>query len=834
MRNTRWIYNLNETKKESKYNEEITKILYNREIKTEDEIDFFINGQIEDIIKIKRIEDVEKAVSRILKAIEKKEKIWIYGDYDVDGITSTSICYMALKELGGEIEYYIPLRDEGYGLNKEAIQYIKNKGGDLILTVDCGISSLEEVKFCNELEMDIIITDHHEINENLPEAFAIINPKRKENECDYRDFSGVGTAFILLLSLYNKLDKTEEMYKYLDIVAIGTIADIVPLKKYNRILVKYGLECLKSSKWIGLNMLIKKLFENPMEKKFDTYDVGFIIAPVFNAAGRLEDAKRAVELLIEKNHVICDKLIRELLNQNIERKKIQEDILEKVMEKIEIDKLEEKEVILVSDSKFHHGIIGIVASKIVDKFYKPTIILEENEKEGVAKGSCRSIEGFNIIEALNSLKNLLLKYGGHSGAAGFSIKLDKVDIFYERLNEYVKKNLKEEDKKKRIKIDSEIMASQVSYDLMKKLEILEPYGFGNSFPIFAIKNCNYKNLRVIGKDKNHLMFDILKNNIEIKNCVWFNSSDILEKLVNCCTIDIAFKLKLETYKDKYQYKIFIEDIKQSQGEEKEIDEIKKLYNIEFPIKSVFYTRKEIENEKIEISVTDEEVYLYNGKNIIGYLDFQTKYLLILLHKMYGYEFFMKINKRERKEENINIFVEIYRKKEFKSYSIKKGEIFKDIKNYLIGDMEYNTIQKRVLNEIFIKDNKVILNIEKGRGLNTIIETINIFYKQYDKKVEIFGNEKKSYADFVIYYGNNIENIDANLIISNKKLDKSGYIYIEDIYTIPENICFVNDSEISDVKRTFFKENSIKNKKIILDYLKKGEKIFATEDIKVIL
>lgn len=834
MRNTRWIYNLDNVMLQNKYSKEVVEILYNRGIKTEEEIDFFINGKIENLLDPKRFSDMEIAVERVIKAIEKKEKIWIYGDYDVDGITSTSICYMALKELGGEVEYYIPLRDEGYGLNKDAISYIKDKGGNIIITVDCGISSREEAKFCKDLGMDMIITDHHEINDELPDALAVINPKREDNKDEYRDFSGVGTAFMLLLAIYEKLNRKEEMYKYLDIVAIGTIADIVPLKKYNRILVKYGLELLKSSKWLGLNMLIKKLFENPIEKRFDTYDVGFIIAPVFNAAGRLEDAKKAVELLIEKDHVICDKLIYELLNQNSERKNLQEKILEKVIEKIEENKLDEKEVIVVGDTGFHHGVIGIVASKVLDRFYKPTIILEKNEEEGIAKASCRSIEGFNIIEALNSLKELLLKYGGHAGAAGFSIEIDKIDIFYEKLNEYAKKNLKEEDKKKRIKIDSEISLVQVSYDLMEKLEVLEPYGFGNSSPIFAIKNCNYKNLRAIGKEKNHLMFDILKNNLEIKNCVWFNSEDILEKIVNYTNIDVAFKLKLESYKDKYQYKIFVEDIKETKNKKNEVEEIKKLYNMRFPIKSVFYTRKELEEEKIEVSIKDDEVILHSGKNIVGYLDFQTKSLLLLLNKIFGYEFFIKIEKKERKDENINVFVEIFIKKEFKSYALKKGEIFKDIKKYLIGDFEYNSIQKRVLNEIFIKNNKVILNIEKGRGVDTIIDTIKLFYMQYEKKVEVSKDIKKKNADFLIYLGENIKETDADLIITTKKIERKGYIYLEDKYDIPSNICLIEEGEIIDVKQTFFKENSRENKKRVIELLKKGEKIYATREIKIIL
>ncbi|MGL4210709.1 MAG: single-stranded-DNA-specific exonuclease RecJ, partial [Cetobacterium somerae] len=352
--------------------------------------------------------------------------------------------------------------------------------------------------------MDMIITDHHEINNELPTAHAIINPKREDNKNSYKYFAGVGTAFMLLLALYKKLDKKNEIYKYLDIVAIGTIADIVPLKGENRLLVKRGLELLKSSKWQGLNMLMKRLFENPIDKKFDTYDVGFIIAPIFNAAGRLEDAKMAVELFVSNCHITCDKLIYELINKNSERKEIQEEILKKAIDKIENEKLDENSVIVVAEKKFHHGVIGIVASKILDRYYKPTIIMEIKPLEGIATASCRSTEAFNMIEALNSMRDIFIKYGGHAGAAGFSIAIENIEEFSKRINEYAVENLNSEDTKKPIKIDCELSMIKISFDLMDKLSLLEPYGFGNASPMFAIRNCKYTNFRAIGKEKNHL------------------------------------------------------------------------------------------------------------------------------------------------------------------------------------------------------------------------------------------------------------------------------------------------------------------------------------------
>ena len=838
MRNTKWIFKSENFKSiNSNIDKEIEQILFNRGIESKDEVEFFINGTLENLMNPSLLSDVDKGVERILKAKENNETIWIYGDYDVDGITSTSLCYLALKELEINVRYYIPLRDEGYGLNKEALNYIKEEGGNLIITVDCGISSISEVEHCNTLEMDMIITDHHEINNELPPAFAIINPKREDNKNSYKYFAGVGTAFMLLLALYKKLDKKNEIYKYLDIVAIGTIADIVPLKGENRLLVKRGLELLKSSKWQGLNMLMKRLFENPMEKKFDTYDVGFIIAPIFNAAGRLEDAKMAVELFVSDCHITCDKLIYELINKNSERKEIQEEILKKAIDKIENEKLDENSVIVVAEKKFHHGVIGIVASKILDRYYKPTIIMEIKPLEGIATASCRSTEAFNMIEALNSMRDIFIKYGGHAGAAGFSIAIENIEEFSKRMNEYAVENLNSEDTKKPIKIDCELSMIKISFDLMDKLSLLEPYGFGNASPMFAIRNCKYTNFRAIGKEKNHLMMDLIKNGVEMKNCVWFNSEDMLEAILNNKEIDVAFKLKMETYKDKYQYKIFIEDIKPSKKIMNDIKDLESLYNLKFPIKSIFYTRRDLENEKLNISFINEEVSINIGRNSIGFLDNQTKLVLKKLNDYYGYRFNVKIDKIIRKDENYNIHIWIDKDDEFKTLSFETGKIFKEIKEFLIGDLEYNSLQKKVLKTIFKDKKNVVVSCKSGRGMNTVVKTIEIYYKMLGKKVGIVkeGEMKEEGYDFYIYMGNEVlEASNYNLFITNNKIYCNTSEYIEDDYKIPSNVEVVGVDELEYHENIFSIMLPLKDKKRIIDSIKKGEKTFASEDIKIIL
>lgn len=437
MRNTKWIYNNKNNIRDfnlEKYSKDILAILKSREIFGEENIEKFLNSNLNDLRNPYDLEDMEKAVDYILEKKKNKENIWIYGDYDVDGITSTSLLYLAFKEIGIDVNYYIPLRDEGYGLNKNAIKEIKDNGGDLVITVDCGISSIDEINYANELHLDVIITDHHEINNKIPNAYAIINCKREKNNFDFKHLAGVGTAFMLILALYKKLNILESAYKYLDICAIGTVADLVPLVEDNRIFVKKGLEILKKTKWNGLKTLIRKLFPDFETKIYDTYDIGFIIAPVFNAVGRLEDAKMAVELFISDDNKICDEVSYNLIQKNLERKNIQQEIFENSIKIIEENKLYQKNSIILARENFHHGVIGIVASKIIEIYYKPTIIMEIKKNEGFATASCRSIEKFNIIEALNSMKELFLKYGGHAGAAGFSILVENIDIFEEKFN----------------------------------------------------------------------------------------------------------------------------------------------------------------------------------------------------------------------------------------------------------------------------------------------------------------------------------------------------------------------------------------------------------------
>ena len=853
MRNTRWIYRENQISHniEPNIDRDILNLLYNRNIKDSEEIHNFLNTSLDNIHSPLLLKDVDRAVERVLKAKENGEDIWIYGDYDVDGITSTSLCYLALSELGISPKYYIPLRDEGYGLNKEAMDYIKSQGGKVIITVDCGISAHPEIEYANSLGLDIIVTDHHEINNGNPPAYAVINPKREDNEFPYKYLAGVGTAFMLIYALFDKLGKKEDLYKYLDIVAIGTVADIVPLLEENRIFTKFGMEQLNRSHWLGISMLIKKIFEDYQTRKFSTYDIGFIIAPIFNAAGRLEDAKRAVELFIEKDHRVCTEIINELLNNNSERKEIQETILERAIFKIENEKLFENSVLVVAEEGFHHGVIGIVASKILDRYYKPTIIMEIKPEEGIATASCRSIEGFNMIEALNSMKELFVKYGGHAGAAGFSIKIENIDEFSRRINEYAKKNIPESSLIKPVKLDITIPAYKISYDFIDKISLLEPFGFGNPSPLFALNNCEISGLRPIGKEKTHTMFNVKKDNLEIKNCVWFNSDDVFSEVASITHADIAFKLKLETYKDRYQYKMYVEDMQLPSHKENLYERYYSLYNTVFPIETVIYTRKNLENSELKLIYHDYEVDVTLNRNYLTTLDNQTSYLLLELRKNYGYNFKVSIKDIILKDENYNVHIVIDRDYEFVSYSLKQGELFRDIKNFLLGDFNYNSIQKTVLASVFKEKKNTLAIVEKGRGVNTIIQTIGLYYKSMGEKVllvtdtvpskrtlscvDVADEFQEGYSyyivdkkmDFLPFSDKN------SLVFSNENIEIEGFNKIVDNYTLPENIVFV-DEELLTKRDIFSNILPISMRKEILASLNKYSVLYCNRDILLYL
>ena len=796
MRNTKWNIKNIPKDKDIKINnipvdKDILKILFSREIKSPGEIRNFLNPKLENLQNPNKLYDVEKAVKIIREAIRKNINIWIYGDYDVDGITSTAVLYLALKELGAEnVSYYIPIRDEGYGLNNDALKKIKDSGGELVITVDCGITAFEEIKFANSINLPVIITDHHNLQgKKVPEALAVINPKRIENEYTFESLAGVGTVFMLVLSLFESYGKKEEAFEYLDLVSIGTIADIVPLLSENRILTRFGLEKLPFTKNRGLAFLLYKLFNsgenkgNNPKSEYSTYDVGFIIAPVFNAAGRLKDAKMVVKLLTSDNNREIEIIVKELINKNFERKELQNRIVEMIEKNIEKNKINEDFVIIDYSPEYHHGIIGIAASKIVDTYYKPVIIMEVKEDEGIAVGSCRSIEGFNILNALQSMPELFVKFGGHSGAAGFTIPIKNIELFKRKINEYAKKILKEDDFIKIINIDKQIPMQKMSYEFFKTIELLKPFGFGNPMPTFQTKNVLLENIKFIGENKNHIMFDLKQKGFVIKNAVWFGSGEYFKELNENLFYDIVYKLKIEEFQDRYYTKAYIEDMKASELKDDTLLYYHSLYNTSFPIKSIFYTHLDLDVETpLSLKKEFDQISLFQGRKFVGRLDYNISNLLIQLKKYFNWNFTVKVENIVKSSTHNIVDILIKRDFSFECYDYTDIGIFKRIKDFLIGNMEYDSFTKNLLSLFFRQNKDLILSFEnkssenfknnpekymKPENLINFLLTVGIFFmkKTGKKSLIIVKNSKnsiynipfiKTYFDIAVKYENEQE------------------------------------------------------------------------------
>lgn len=536
----------------------LDKILAERNIITKKEKEIFLSSDLKYLSDPFILPEMERAVKRIIKAVERNEKILIYGDYDVDGITSTAVLYRFFKnEYGLELEYFIPDRiEDGYGLNINSLEKIVNNNVELIITVDCGITAFKEAAYLQKRGVDLIITDHHTPAEKLPEAAAIINHHLVAAE-DYfaSEIAGVGTAYKLVQALNSK--RTREMKEeLLPIVALGTIADIAPLKNENRILVKNGLELIKKDRVLGLKTLIEEL--NISKADLSAGQIAFIIAPPLNAAGRIHDAEEALKLLIsedkEKTKFIAEKLIK----INKQRQQQEEKIYQEAENKINEINLESEKSIILADEKWHSGIIGIVASRLLEKYNLPVILFAVDNKKGTAKGSARSISSLNIYQALKNCKSKLLNFGGHKAAAGLSIEISEIENFKHQFKDYLFKNLAEEDYFKREKIDLNLDISLLSKDLISNLERFRPFGIANPAPKFLFQNLKSRQCYKMGKKDKHLKI-YLENGYQ---AVAFNLGDkaaeisagqfdlIAQPEINCWQGKENIQLKVNDYRIK--------------------------------------------------------------------------------------------------------------------------------------------------------------------------------------------------------------------------------------------------------------------------------------------
>lgn len=737
----------------------LARLLINRGYKSAETASHFLKADLNSLSSPYQMKGIEQACKRLFKAINNREKVLVYGDYDVDGITSTSLLVEVFKSLGLEVDYYIPNRiDEGYGLNFTALKKIAVQDFTLVVTVDCGITAKEDIYKGKELGLDFIVTDHHQIPEELPNCL-VINPLLDDSDVAWKNLSGVGIAFKLAQALLMKLKNTSETKKILDLVALGTVADLVPLNGENRILVKNGLEMIKKGQRVGLVALCT--VANLDIKNLNTSQIAYGLAPRINACGRIGDASLGVELLLSSNLDKALAIAEKLDLKNRERQTIEQEITNHAFILAEQMDLDNTKVLVLASEKWHTGIIGIVASRLVEKYHRPTILF--GIEDGICKGSGRSIPNFHLYQALKETDDLLIQYGGHSQAAGLSLVKENLDNFRRNINYYADKVLNPQDFVPVIKIEEEINLAEVNNSIFNEIELLEPFGYANPKPLLAYRRANIKNYRKVGNGK-HLKLNVLADK-SIWDAIGFSMGelDITEGVTE--PVDLAFYIEKNNWNGKENLQLVLKDIKKYQELDNPFETPKLLDRLfkkgkdylcndiysGIENKEFFYTKvvgvtfenrqKYIQNlqigDKIELVREPDNEYdslaigIFCGNYKIGYLKKElAKYLAPNIDKGVFYEGYI-CNKTGGKDKNlgVNIFVEREIKEDKNDYkdvrknienldSLRINEI---IKKAIIGNYNYREKQLETL-KLLDKGDNVLAIMGTGRGKSAIFQT----------------------------------------------------------------------------------------------------------------
>lgn len=533
----------------------ISSILASRGIIEKEDVREFLNPTRDDFHDPFLMPDMEKAVDRILKAIQTQEKTIIYGDYDVDGITSITVLKKFLEERNLQVGEYIPNRlNEGYGLNKEAVKKIAKQGYKLIITVDCGISCIEEIKYATEFGLEVIVTDHHEPAEELPKCLAVVDAKRKDNQYPFNQLAGVGIVFKLIQAISIKLNLDNREYlKYLDIVCVGTISDIVPLVDENRVITKLGLKLVPISKNIGLRTLLA----STGYKEVNSTTISFGIAPRINACGRMGEEKEALRLFLTNDLHEAKEITERLNNYNLERQETEKRIFKQALEQIENGE-KDKSCIVLGQEGWHHGIIGIVASKVTDIYFKPSILICFEGEEG--KGSGRSIPGFNLHDAVMNCDTYVEKFGGHSMAIGINVKRENFEKFKKEFEEYTQ-NSHISDIIPIIQIDKQVDIKKINIQDVNELKLLEPYGEGNKMPVFLIKNLKILSIRSLSEGK-HIKLKLGIDNHMI-DAIGFNMGEVADKYLIGDKVDIVGSLEVNQFGGNENIQVNLKDLRKT-------------------------------------------------------------------------------------------------------------------------------------------------------------------------------------------------------------------------------------------------------------------------------
>jgi single-stranded-DNA-specific exonuclease len=547
----------------------LAQVLINRGIADAHAGSVFLSPKLTELIQPQLMPAIDKAISRIKQAVKTKEKITVYGDYDVDGITGVAILWQILTLLGADVDYYIPHRvDEGYGLNDHAIRSLAEAGTKLLITVDCGVTAFGSAELAGQLGLELIITDHHQPGSALPKAVAIVHPALDESYVN-QDSSGSMVAFKLAWAIANefsagrKLEPTlrEFMINATSLAAVGTVADIVDLRGENRVLTSYGLKSLPHCKLCGIQALIESA--GLTGQGLDSFHIGFRLAPMLNAAGRMGHARLAVELLTSDNPTRSMQIAEYLKDQNSRRQRCERKIFKQACEMIVrqgLDHPDRKSIVLASQD-WHTGVIGIVATRIVEKFYRPTIMINTADTENsTAQGSARSIPGFCLLSAISSCSQHLVSFGGHKMAAGITIETEKIPQFATEFETYVQQNLSESDCAARLHIDAAAPLSGFKKETVNELQKLEPFGQGNPRPIFATKGvCLAAPPRKVGTGGQHLQLTITDNTAAVR-CIGFGFGNLEKKLLDHEFFNVAYQPQLNNYNRAGNVEFVLEDV----------------------------------------------------------------------------------------------------------------------------------------------------------------------------------------------------------------------------------------------------------------------------------
>jgi len=561
-------------------------LLVNRGIYTVEEARLFLSGKLDDMHNPFLMKDMDRAVPRVVRALHNGEKIVIYGDYDVDGITSTAILVSVLRRLGGDVKYYIPNRlEEGYGLHAEVLEQLYEEGCRLLVTVDCGIGSVAEAALARKMGIDLIVTDHHEPPPILPEALAVVKPKRPDCTYPFKSLAGVGVALKFVQAFAEAAGGEPDMWKeYLDLACLGTVADIVPLKEENRILVKYGLEQLSRSTKPGLKALMSVSLGSASgseaqsreskagsdeqcgigEEVLSPHEVGFYLAPRLNAAGRVGNPLLGVELLLsdEEEEAFC--MATELQRENQERQKLEAEALKEALEMLEDNKeLVQSKVVVLASPNWHAGVIGIVASRLVDKFYRPVLLIALDGSEG--KGSARSIPGFDMYRALKNCSEFLTGYGGHAQAAGFSIASDRVENFRKAINEYAEGVLDKTDFVPVLELDGIVSGEILTKQLAEELKLLAPFGHCNPAPLLVCRDVTILASREVGRGGSHLKM-LLRAGKTVFDGIGFSLGKYSPLLAASRRVDVAFVPQINEWNGKRALQLEVKDFQYASAE----------------------------------------------------------------------------------------------------------------------------------------------------------------------------------------------------------------------------------------------------------------------------